>query len=177
VLSLYKFRRERRRAPIAILRNPPVPSILPFPTRAANARSKGFDKFYRLFQFFSKKRSTSVDKIFKRRRVEKKSTECDLRGADAVRAARSPVSSPQFFANVRTVGRAACFSPNLRPTLGRVGRFSFQRRISWRRPFFALTFAERSFRRSLDRLSRRKKTPTRFYRAALDACASSQRER
>lgn len=54
---------------------------------------------------------------------------------------------------------AARFSPNLRPTLGRVGRLSLQRRIPWRRLFFALTFAARSFRRS------------------LDACASSQRER
>lgn len=69
------------------------------------------------------------------------------------------VSSPQFSQTFEPPVGAARFSPNLRPTLGRVGRLSLQRRIPWRRLFFALTFVARSFRRS------------------LDACASSQRER
>lgn len=75
-------------------------------------RSRRFDKFYRLFQFFSKKRSSSVDTAIKRRRVENKSTEFDLRGADSVRSVQT-LRLRQFCERLN-LGASVCFSPNLR---------------------------------------------------------------
>ena len=81
-------------------------------TRLFQPRSRRFDKFYRLFQFFSKKRSPSVDTAIKRRRVENKSTEFDLRGADAVRSAQT-LRLRQFRERLN-LGASARFSPNRR---------------------------------------------------------------
>lgn len=128
-------KRRKKDAPTVDVFRVAAQLVFPFPLFPPNresfaASSQRFDKFYRLFQFFSKKGTRTVDNAIKRRRVEKKSTEFDLRGADAVRSARSRTFRLRtLFANARRRSRPRVFRRTLAKLSPNFVNFAFSSRV------------------------------------------------